>query len=195
MWCLRRNRLTQRFKNNGPDGSLHIAGACQHDIQLNSWMVSKGFQLHEDWYSFWIHMAPSSSFVSTYKCALKSNNFYQLNYFQPAQILKQRSNSTTQQAKNTLINCMWYWSRFRCKAGLLRNFPLFSPETRGLESAVYFWQKNFCLAHHFCWMHGEKTTSMKEHMINTSLHLQLFTNQQIEQPNICKSLVFLEIHH
>ena len=65
-----------------------------------------------------------------------------------------------------MINCMWYRSRFRCQAGLLHTFRPFCPKTSKLESAVFSQQKKFCLAHHFCWMHREKTISMKEDLFS-----------------------------
>ena len=46
---------------------------------------------------------------------------------QRTETLTQRSNLKPQQAKNTLINCMWYRSRL-CKAGLCGNFPTFLPD-------------------------------------------------------------------
>ena len=46
--------------------------------------------------------------------------------------MQQRLNLMPQRAKNTLINFMWYR-----KAGLLRIFPLFSPETNKLGWTVY----------------------------------------------------------
>ena len=71
---------------------------------------------------------------STDKCDSWSN--YQLKYLPQrallAEILTQRLNLTPGRAKNTLINCMWYRSHFRSKAGCVRTFPLFPPRGRVL---------------------------------------------------------------
>ena len=80
----------------------------------------------------------------------------------------QQSNLTPQQAKNTLINYMWHRSRLT-NAGLLCAFRTFSQNSK-LELAVYSIRTeeyNFSLAYHFCWMHREKTISMKEDLIDT----------------------------
>ena len=91
-------------------------------------------------------------------------------------LIAQRQPDTTinlmpQWAKNTLINYMWYWSRLH-KAGLLCTFPTFFPDQQaGVGSLLQTEEYNFCLAHHFCWMHREKTISMKEDLIDIFLPL------------------------
>ena len=57
---------------------------------------------------------------------------YKIIYLSEQRFLPQRLNLMPQRAKNTLINFMWYR-----KAGLLRIFPLFSPETNKLGWTVY----------------------------------------------------------
>ena len=70
-----------------------------------------------------------------------------------------------QPAKNTLINNMWYQSRLH-KAGLLHTFPTFFPDQQARVSSLLRTEEYyFCLAHHLCGMHREKTISMKENLI------------------------------
>ena len=57
---------------------------------------------------------------------------YKIIYLSGQRFLPQRLNLMPQRAKNTLINFMWYR-----KAGLLRIFPLFSPETNKLGWTFY----------------------------------------------------------
>ena len=150
-------------------------------------MVSQGLTPKSDTHfeSIWI-----LAFLSD-KCDSWSN--YQLNYLpQRGEILTQRSNLTTQRAKNTLISCICYRSRFRHKAGLLRTFPPFFPETRKLESAVYSEQNIFFLAYHFCWTHRENSISMKQDLIDIFPPLLLFESATELSSQTHKSLVFLD---
>ena len=57
---------------------------------------------------------------------------YKIIYLSGQRFLPQRLHLMHQRAKNTLINFMWYR-----KAGLLRTFPPFSPETNKLGWTVY----------------------------------------------------------
>ena len=77
---------------------------------------------------------------------------------QRVEILAQRSNLTPQRAKNSLINCLRYRSRFKRKADLLRTFPLFVPETSKLESVVVCSEKKEFLPVKSLLLHAEACT-------------------------------------
>ena len=151
-------------------------------------MVSQGLTPKSDTHfeSIWI-----LAFLSD-KCDSWSN--YQLNYLpQRGEILTQRSNLTTQRAKNTLISCICYRSRFRHKAGLLRTFPPFFPETRKLVSAVYSEQNIFFLAYHFCWTHRENSPWSR--IWSISSHLYFFSNRRRNWAAKHINLSSSSIHH
>ena len=72
------------------------------------------------------------------------------------------------------------------KVGLLPTFPLFSPKSSKLKSAIYSEKKNFCWALKYCLIRREKNyflKIMRTWLIYLHLHI-LFENRQIEQPNI-----------
>ena len=152
-------------------------------------MVSQGLTPKSDTHfeSIWI-----LAFLSD-KCDSWSN--YQLNYLpQQGEILTQRSNLTTQRAKKTLISCIWYRSRFRHKAGLLRTFPPFFPETRKLESAVYS-EQNIFSWHITSAECTEKNLSPWSRIWSISSHLYFFSNRRRNWASKHINLSSSSIHH
>ena len=150
-------------------------------------MVSQGLTPKSDTHfeSIWIQ-----AFLSD-KCDSWSN--CQLNYLpQRVESLTQRSNVTTQRAKNTLISCTWYRSRFRHKAGLLRTFPLFVRETSKLKSAVYSEQNIFFPGTSLLLNAQGKSISMKQDLIDIFPPPLLRQSATELSSQTHKSLVFLD---
>ena len=91
---------------------------------------------------------------------------------QRAKILAQRSNLTPQRARNSLINCMRYRSRFRRKADLLRTFPLVSARDQQARVCSFLLLKEEFLPVTSLLMHAQrKIISMKEDLIDRHIDI------------------------
>ena len=111
-------------------------------------------------------MVPSFSFALTVKLSAELDTYLN-GQRQPHTTIKFNVSTGKEYINKLLITCGTEVAYPKLVCFVL--FALFS-QTSKLELAVYLIQTeeyNFCLAHHFCWMHREKTISMKEDLIDT----------------------------